>query len=311
MTQQIILVDNDEIVSDIAKVSEIMNDYFVNITKGLDIKVPYNDNPEKNDVTCIVPIDQIIIGYSKHRNILKITERIGHTTEFSFERVTPPHIEKQISDLIPKKPVGYDSIPPKILKDSISIVREPLFRLFNTSVKENLFPSELKYANVSPLFKNDDNTNKENYTPISILPTISKIFERLLFQQITSFVSNIISPYLCGFRKDYNTHHDLLCLMNKLNKCHDKKQKVGLFMMDLSKVFDCIPHDLMIAKFCAYGFSRESLKFIYSYLKGRKQRVNINISYSSWKEILNGVPQGSILGPLLFNLLHMIVFLLY
>ena len=108
-------------------------------------------------------VDQIIIFYSKHHGILKITERIGHTPKFSFERVTPPHIEKQISDLNSRKALGYNSIPPKILKDSISIVREPVSQLFNTSVKENLFS--------------------------------------LMFQQITPFVSNIISPYLRGFRK--------------------------------------------------------------------------------------------------------------
>ena len=95
-------MDNDQIVSDNAKVSEIMNDYFVNTTDIKDIKVPYIDNPEKNDVTCIDPIDQTIIGSSKHPGILKISERIGNTTKFSLEHVTPPHIEKQISHLNPK-----------------------------------------------------------------------------------------------------------------------------------------------------------------------------------------------------------------
>ena len=123
-----------------------------------------------------------------------------------------------------------------------------------------------------------------------------------MFQQVSYFTKNFLSPYLCGFRKGYNSQHELLCRKNYLNKSRDKREKVGLFMMDLSKAFDYIPHDLLIAKLYAYGLDKNALKFIYSYLKGRRQRVKINAEYSSWKEILNGVAQGSVLGILLFNI---------
>ena len=124
--------------------------------------------------------------------------------------------------------------------------------------------------------KKDENTKKENYRPISILPLISKNFERLMFQQITSYVSNLLSPYLYGFRKGYNAQHALLRLKNSLNMSLDKHKSIGLLMMDLSKAFDCIPHNLLIAKLHAYGFTRKNLSLIFSYLKGGHQRVKIN-----------------------------------
>ena len=151
-----------------------MNNYFVDITKELDISLPNFNNTDKSDLIFIDPIDQIINDYSKHPSILVINERIEHSTIFLFERVNASLIEHEIMELNSNKASEYDCIPPKTLKDSVSIVKDPLTQLFNTSVKDNLIPSDLKYANVSPLFKKDDNTNKENYRPISILPTISK-----------------------------------------------------------------------------------------------------------------------------------------
>ena len=94
-------------------------------------------------------------------------------------------------------------------------------------------------------------------------------------------MKDVLSPYLCGFRKGFNAQHALLRLINYLNKSLDEKKKIGLFMMDLSKAFDCIPHKLLIAKLYAYGFEKSSLKLIYSFLTNRQQRVKLNSDFST------------------------------
>jgi hypothetical protein len=165
-----------------------------------------------------------------------------------------------------------------------------------------IFPDTQKLANITPVFKKGNPFLKENYRPISILPLLSKILERVLHTQISDYMDAYLNPILCGFRKKHNTQHALLKLLNSWQKYLDNSGFVVTVLMDLSKAYDCLPHDLIIAKLQAYGFDKKSLRLLYSYLQNRKQRVKIGNQYSDWIDILIGVPQGSILGPLFFNI---------
>ena len=119
--------------------------------------------------------------------------------------------------------------------------------------------------------------------------------------QIDNYMDPKLSIYQCGFRKNLSSQNCLLLMVEKLRQCLDNKRSTGIFLTDLSKAFDCLVHDLLIEKLHAYDFEYNAIKLIYSYFKGRYQRVRINSTYSSWSEIIFGVPQGSILGPLFFN----------
>ena len=126
---------------------------------------------------------------------------------------------------------------------------------------------------------------KQNYRPISLLPAVSKVFERIMYNQILDYISTFFSPPLGGFRKGYNTQHVLLSFFTKCKARLNNKELAGAILMDPSKAFDCINHDLLIAKLAAYGLGWDALKLAKSYLSKRKQRVEINSSYSSWRDV--------------------------
>ena len=130
----------------------------------------------------------------------------------------------------------------------------------------------------------------------------SKVYERYLLNSLSNHIEKILSNFIAAYRKTYSSSHVLITLIENWKKHLDNKKKVGTVFMDLSKAFDCIPHEFLIAKLHAYGFNKKVLTFLYSYLKRRKESVKINDTESFFQILLSGVPQGSILGPILFNL---------
>ena len=158
-----------------------------------------------------------------------------------------------------------------------------------------MFASQLKLADIKPLHKKLATINKENYRPVSLLPVVSKLFERLMQKQMISHIEKFLSPYLCGYRKGFNAQHALISMIETWKKCLDGVGGfAGAVLMDLSKAFDTINHELLIAKLEAYGFEESALLTIQSYLTDRWQRTKVDTSFSSWKELLCGVPQGSV-----------------
>ena len=167
---------------------------------------------------------------------------------------------------------------------------------------KNSFPDELKLADVLPIHKGKEKSVKGNYRPISILPSLSKVFEKIIFSRIIKFMESKLSILLCGFRSKHSTQHALFKLLQKWQSSLDKKGIVGTILMDLSKAFDSLSHDLLIAKLAAYGFDNPILSLLYDYLNNRFQRTKVGSIFSEWLLLIQGVPQGSILGPLLFNI---------
>ena len=144
-----------------------------------------------------------------------------------------------------------------------------------------MFPNALTNADITPAHKKDETTKKDNYRTISILPFVSKVFGRQMYNQIYSYMSKYLSPFLCGFLKDYSTQPCLTVMIKSLKKALAKRLLAGAILNNLSKAFDCLKHDLLIAKLNTYGLGNSSLKFIPSYLSNRKHRTKVNNSYIS------------------------------
>ena len=247
-------------------------------------------------------INDAVEKHVSNQSVKLIKTNIGAMEEFNFNSVSPEYIMKYIKCLQTNKSVGFDGIHAKFVKLSGVHIANPLCDLFNRCVSSCHFPSDMKLAEISPIYKKNDNMCKDNYRSVNLLPVISKIFEKIVADQLLLYFDKMLSPFLSAYRKGYSCQHVIMQLTEYWRLALDEGDCVGTVAMDLSKAFDSMPHGLLIAKLRAYNISYDACLFMVSYLKNRRQRVKIQGQTSEWADINRGVSQGSVLGPLLFNI---------
>ena len=201
-----------------------------------------------------------------------------------------------------KTSLDSDGISTKLLKKIIYEIGTPLTHIFNLSITTGIFPSRLKTARVVPIFKSGKHESTDNYRPISLLSSISKILEKAIALQLVNHLegNNLLYNHQYGFQKNKNTEHHLISAINYIhNALNNGDYCIGLFL-DLKKAFDVCSHDILITKLKYLGIKDTALSWFQSYLQGRTQFVDINGKISSNKNLDISVLQGSILGPILF-----------
>ena len=202
----------------------------------------------------------------------------------------------------PKTSRGYDGISSKLLKNTILSVITPITHIMNLSLEHGVFPTDMKLAKVIPIFKKGNNQLFQNYRPISLLPVFSKVLEKLVYKRLYQFLKThkLLNTSQYGFQKHKSTDLAILDLQNRIIDNASKNQwSLGIFL-DLSKAFDTLDHSILLKKLEKYGIRGTSLKWFRSYLSQRNQYTEYMTEHSRKSILTCGVPQGSILGPLLF-----------
>lgn len=228
----------------------------------------------------------------------------GQHQRSEMEMITIDEFEvmKRLKSLDRNKAAGYDKIPAILLIELADALYKPITLLFTKSISSGEVPSEWKKANVAPLFKKGERCQPGNYRPVSLTSHVCKVLEGIIKDHITKYLNtnNSITSSQHGFVKGKSCLTNLLEYLTFVQKCVDNNKPVDVIYLDFQKAFDTVPHMRLVDKLQANGITGSCLKWIKNWLSGREQRVVIKDSSSEWGRVLSGVPQGSVLGPLLF-----------
>jgi hypothetical protein len=233
-------------------------------------------------------------------------DKLNKNTSASIPKLTTTEVSKIISNLKNKKSMGLDNINASFLKLSLPHILDSLTFIYNLCLNQNVFPSILKTAKIIPLPKSKDIGEISNFRPISLLSILSKPLEKHIFNHLISFVENhdIFHPFQSGFRQHHSCHTALTRIcdswLSAINKT--KPEITGSVFLDLKKAFDLVDHNILLMKLTKYFQNANTIALLNSYLTNRTQQVFLNGTFSSVCSVKCGVPQGSVLGPLLFGL---------
>ena len=198
--------------------------------------------------------------------------------DFSLARVTTAEVLIKLSALKPNKATGHDNIPSKFLRDTATAISPVIAHIINLSIKQGKVPKDFKIARVTPLHKKGSKLDPGNYRPVSILTSISKVMEKIVYEQVEKYLAEnkLIYEFQSGFRTSHSTDTCLLYLNDHIKQEVDEGKYCGMVMLDLQKAFDTVNHPILIDKLKAIGFDKLSVSWMQSYLEGREQMVEVN-----------------------------------